>query len=275
MVCWVLLGGKSCSLSTSFYLGRSCSSTSRPTLVWPIAFATFTGFAAVSVAGVVRGSDSCGCLGPITVRPWVMLATDVAVMGLMAYARCQSNHGDRIPRRRISSVWVVAVVALIFGGALLGVGHSTIRANGLAQLGGNRVFVEPHDWLKRPWPLIPYIQGAGPLLIGDWTVILYRHGCTPCREALDRIALSTQAHTGLHPGVSMRELDDGGDTSGGRRLRNRLAFVALNKPDPDDMLWPAPPGLNLEVTEGDRWLIEVPVEIHLRTGIVTKISKLK
>lgn len=52
-----------------------------------ITLIAFAVFAALSLAKAWSGETSCGCLGPVTVNPWLMLGLDVAILAALAMCR--------------------------------------------------------------------------------------------------------------------------------------------------------------------------------------------
>lgn len=100
-------------------------------------------FAVVNVWNLSAGRDTCGCLGSITVSPWVMLTLDVVtVAALVCYLRARGvGFGVRVWQAGVVIGAVLAVVALdwVAGGreGLLATlsGRSVHLASGVIDIG--------------------------------------------------------------------------------------------------------------------------------------------
>jgi hypothetical protein len=77
-----------------------------PTLTWATALATFTIFAGVSARKAMLGSSSCGCFGPASVSPRVMVAIDLVTILLLLWAgpRTRTANTDRAARGRFERI---------------------------------------------------------------------------------------------------------------------------------------------------------------------------
>ena len=111
------------------------------------------------------------------------------------------------------------------------------------------VFVlEPERWIGKRFPLASEIEGVQPLLHGDWTIILFHHDCSTCREVVPKYLQATHEPN---------------------RASFRLAVVEIPPKAIRDLIdlsdLPAP-GMQLSLREGREWFAQTPVVVLLKDG---------
>jgi hypothetical protein len=146
----------------------------------------FVMLAGVSLIGTTRGIASCGCLGAVTVPPWVLLAFDVGAAIALLGGSLTSGR-SRIKR-------AVAIGAAGIGTFLAGLGVGAIvyphppaaaaATSPEAVAAAGDVAIDPDQLKGRPFVLIPFIQIDADLSRGEWKIILARPGCRLCERRL-------------------------------------------------------------------------------------------
>lgn len=200
------------------------------------AVGAFACFAAVNVAQLAAGSDSCGCFGPLTVHPAYTLGLDsIALAGLLAWhPRCIPAATIRSHPLRFAGVCGIAAAVAVGGAACLWIRETT---------GEEFVVVEPASWLGQRFPLLGDIDVREQLADGEWLVVLLRYDCEDCRRKL--------------PGFE----------SAARREGCRLALITV-PPSPAE---PARDGdwTRGRLDAGKTWVVRTPVAFRLSSGTVT------
>lgn len=111
----------------------------------------FAILAGVSFYLALIGQGSCGCLGPFTVKPWIIFSFDIAVIACCAIGsvrHVESSHEQRPEKVRQSAfrellragAGAVAILALVCGAGLAAFGDMT---EALVWLRGESISVEP------------------------------------------------------------------------------------------------------------------------------------
>ncbi|MEM6484903.1 MAG: MauE/DoxX family redox-associated membrane protein [Pseudomonadota bacterium] len=209
---------------------------------------TFTVFAAFAVYRIALGAESCGCFGSVKVSPWWTLALDLVVLAAMACVRIPCSSRRSSPKRDSLALAVYGLLALVFFAGSLNEEGTAARANSPLEKVAGLYLLEPDDWVGGAFPLTDFLspQPAG-ILEGNWTVILYHHDCSACRESMPKYA--ALAATGNTP-VAVVEVPPYGDDS--NLLSTNLIHTKLS--DDED------------------WFVQTPVEIQLSGGVVTAVS---
>jgi hypothetical protein len=117
------------------------------------------------------------------------------------------------------------------------------QADGLLASAGNLVILEPEKWVGRPLPIADVIDLD--LSQGDWTVLLHRHDCPDCQEAVPRYEKLAQ----LQP-VALIEVPPYGDF---HASTNDAARHGRLKSDRE-------------------WFVQTPVELRLQDGVVLAVK---
>ncbi len=209
---WFLIGVVEFELFLGLWLLLSCFAQ----LARHVTLACFTAFACFSRYLAFSGAASCGCFGKVPMSPWVALASDLAALAALSIwipgGEAPTNMSFRLRS------WILVASCCLVGvpGAFV-MDSQTSRA--LAADGdlvgdagfvgdGNLVVLEPEKWVGKRFPLLRHIDAAAPLAEGEWIIVLYRHDCPKCQEAMVEcrelaIDLAKQANS---PRIAMIEL---------------------------------------------------------------------
>ncbi len=158
----------------------------RPAVSVPAGGLLFVMLAGVSLIGMTRGIASCGCLGAVTMPPWVLLAFDVGAAIALLGGPLTSG------RSRIKRALAIGAAGIGTFLAGLGVGaivypHPTAAAAATsleAVAAAGDVAIDPDQLKGRPFVLIPFIRIDADLSRGEWKIILARPGCRLCERRL-------------------------------------------------------------------------------------------
>lgn len=176
---------------------------------------TFSVFACVSLFEAFSGVSNCGCFGVMQVNPWLTSILDIVIIGLAIWSR-KVNSNDRIFSVGKMGLGVLAwalVSALILGGISSGETKelSTLGAELVGADGRRTIVLEPEKWKNDELPLLPYIEPLEvreQLKTGEWTIVLYRRGCSKCHETIADLALKGTSRVVC---VEAPSIDNGGD----------------------------------------------------------------
>lgn len=208
-----------------------------------VAAVLFAGFAGYSLYLAVSGATSCGCFGELKVHPWWTFALDLAVlMGLIASVARGVAHVPMAPRARGKLASTTAYVAVATCSVAALAWYAVHRNAQAASAGGEIVLLEPTEWIGEPLPLAESIDAD--LSQGEWIVLLHRYDCPKCIEATphyERLAAV-----------------------------RRVALVEV----PPYCAGAAESGLalHLRLTDDREWLVQTPVEIQIKDGVVLDAS---
>ena len=131
------------------------------------------------------------------------------------------------------------IIALLFRYAT---GQRTVSARGLTT-SGNLVILEPEKWIGQKLPIAEFTDAD--LSNGEWTVVLHRHDCPACQEAIphfEQLALMGRR-------VALIEIPPYGYSPSG----GSACFCCRLKDDQE-------------------WFVETPVEIQLLDGVVQAVK---
>jgi hypothetical protein len=218
----------------------------------------FVGFAAYSLSLALHGSKSCGCFGDLKVDPWSTFAIDsIVALGLVVpiHSLAFLRSGTASPIRAQSQLWcatkrlgergvalatIVIISTLAYG---LHANHLEIFAGNILEMEKPVTILEPDKWIGKALPILDDIDITLPS--GDCTVVLHRHDCPACQEALPKY----ERLAALGKNVALIELPPYGPVpTTGACLSGHLA--------------------------GDRkWFVRTPVEIIVLDGIVKSVNQ--
>ncbi len=214
-----------------------------------------TGFACFAVFSfylALSGAESCGCFGPLKVSPWWTFSLDVVVVaGLIAewWREMPDNMGPSpslSPEYRGEGLWNVAGIcgaSLALFLVLVWQTRPVVHADGLLQTANGLTILEPTDWSGQPFPLKESIDVD--LSHSEWLVVLYRHDCHDCQEAVplyEKLARVKRVALVEVPPFAVEAETKGTACAVGRLAADR------------------------------EWFVQTPVEIRLRNGIVVAAS---
>ena len=217
-----------------------------------LAFGLFTCFALVALYKVVDGAASCGCFGKLEVDPWYTLGLDVAVICLLVFCRpaCMVN---ALKSKGQLLIGVVAVICyLIAGSAMVYTAHKyeprAVAENGLIFADENFVILEPENWEGKAFPLIPYIDIGELLETGSWLIVLYKHDCPHCLEAIPKYIQKAKEweHESSKPKIALIETEPSEDMIKNKAIK-KLYYGKL--------------------THQYEWFVQTPTVFHINNNI--------
>ena len=231
---------------SSFFSGIALVLRVEPRITIPAAGLFFVLLAGTSLLGTIRGVASCGCFGPLTVPPSVVLIVDLAAAGVLLW-RARNIGSFNRQRGRFLDASCVALFAfgMVIGSILYPrpsfTGDSS-SAESVAR--AKTVIINQGEPGNRPWSLLPYITIADDLSHGYWKVIMVRAGCHRCEEFLKSGACAP----------------DG---------RERVAVVVAG----DYEGWAVPnvcQAVAGHISKEKTWLFQAPITLRLTDGRVTR-----
>jgi hypothetical protein len=218
-----------------------------------VAVLLFAGFAAYSLNQAVSGAASCGCFGSLKIHPWRTFALDVIIVaGLLFSLRrwrikdeeaANAGSPSSLRRRKISAA-ILGASGLCIALLVRYANTRTASADDLLSATGGFVILEPKKWVGTPLPIADWIDLD--LSTGEWIVLLHRHDCPACQEALPRyeeLALRATAER-----VVIVEVPSYGESM----------------PHSDE--------IHARLSDRRDWFVQTPVEIRLSDGVVTSAS---
>ncbi len=217
------------------------------------ALVLFTIFAVYSLSLALGGAASCGCFGPVKVHPWWTFLVDVAVViGLLLSVWHHHREAREPEAARTLSAWFSqpALTAVILGASGISIvllaryaDSRVATADDLLSTAGGLVVLEPEAWIGKPLPIAESIDLD--LTQGPWTLLLHRHDCPDCQEAVPRYEQ--------------------------RALREQVALVEV-PPFGESHVSARGPAQRGRLTDEREWFVQTPVEIQLRDGLVTAVN---
>jgi hypothetical protein len=202
---------------------------------WWAAAGCFGFFAMVAGFKVLHGEADCGCFGVVRTPPWVSLSIDLTALACLAATyrgRVTAGPGRWAFVRRFPAAVGYALILLVVAKT----GVTLLFAGGSAH--EDMTFVDASQWVGRRFPLLESIDIGAELSVGEYVVVLHRHGCPLCEKTLSapwfRDAASRWCDWGR---IALIELPPYGDP--GKRGDSHFPLAGrLNAPEP--CLLPAP-----------------------------------
>jgi Methylamine utilisation protein MauE len=223
-----------------------------------VSLTSFSVFLGVSLARGLAGEVSCGCFGPVALRPWVAALVDLfALVHLCMWTPTQLEnavHGAR-PRAQTGLAALSLVTIALAAYPTIRPEPARLSENGEILGDGHVVVLEPRKWVGKRCPLLKHIDIGSRLAVGNWIVVLYRRGCHQCQQAIERYH-RWRDETGLEapewqmlflevpwPGEELSTMDRLPLGSFAARLTTRL-----------------------------HWSADLPIVLHLKNGYVDRIQ---
>lgn len=217
-----------------------------------LAAALFSMFAAYSFQLALYGEDSCGCFGPLRVHPWWTFQLDaVMLFGLLISIWWSPRHAEAelapsTVDRKYHRVAVAGIAILVILSVAVVVRHAVNHrtfGDQLLSTARSPVALEPNSWEGRSLPIAYAIDLD--LSQGKWIVLLHRHNCPDCHEAVLRYE-----ELAMHKRVALVEVPPYGKS-------DSIPTAAVYRAQ----------------LRGDReWFIQTPVELQLENGVVMSAS---
>jgi hypothetical protein len=117
---------------------------------------------------------------------------------------------------------------------------------------GEYVVLDPQAWIGKRFPLREHIDVGPRITRGIWLVLLYKHACPACQEAVSQYSELARAFAGRseYPSIALVECPPyGADNS-----------------DHDGRLW-----LKGHLSETKKWYVDGPVALLLDEGRVRNV----
>lgn len=232
---------------------------------------TFGAFSIAASVLAIKGKQSCGCFGGLSLDPWKVLAVDIVIVGCVLFfpacSRC-----SRASQAQLHRLFVAIIAAIILGGTLTTIiilkKRNALFTDGIvgATVGDEITVLRPETWTGKVFPLIDHIEfdlQQAELLRDRWVLILHHHDCSRCEEVLPKIEEWVLSDADAR--VAIIELPPYGSRSDSRaenevRLAGRFAVGRLRA----DRLWFARTPLMVAIQDG----LVVPLE-----GIPAELSQ--
>jgi hypothetical protein len=245
---------------------------------WAAALACFGLFTCVSVCKALAGYATCGCFGAVQIWPGWTAGMDLAIVLLLLRWRPSASsplppgegkgEGDNafVPHTRPTVA--VLVTWLVIGmpvAVMMGRYTETMLSDNGEIIGyGKSVILRPETWIGRKFPLLSFIKDYPErlrsderplherLVDGKWIVVLFRHDCQKCTDALPRYAELARrlSFEPRGPSVAMIEVPPyGKDRSLLLPLRK---FCAIGR-----------------LTQDKDWFVDTPMVHNISDSIVT------
>lgn len=214
-----------------------------------LALFTFVVFAGYSFFQVIGGAVSCGCFGPVKVHPSWTFLLDVGIVAGLSVSMLWRTQVEGVlvaPGLLNRRLLAGSIVAISLIGAMLLMRYAqtrTAQAEGLLTSAENLVILEPEKWVGKPLPIFNAINLD--LTQGEWIVVLHRHDCPDCQQAVPRYE-----RLALQRPVALVEVAPYGDFHGsttGAAHHGRL-------------------------TNNREWFVKTLVELQLQNGIVLAVK---
>jgi hypothetical protein len=211
--------------------------------VGAVFFVTLAGASAWLLAS---GAECCGCLGRLAVSPWFSFTFNLAAVCALALVP-KPPPGDEPSRPGVALA--LSCVFVFFGVLLPIVGwKEPIPASQGRGLGvpGELVLLDTETWPGRHLPVLDFIDIAGRLRKGGWTLIFHHRDCPKCEQLIADAASRPKADAS----IVLVEVPV-------------LASDSEGKVPP-----PRGPFLSGRLAAARRWVIETPKVIRIEDGVV-------
>ncbi len=219
--------------------------------VMRIALTVFAVFAGLSFYRAAIGAESCGCFGSVRVNPWVTFALDLGIVAALCVARPMGTPSSNWSAPRLATA--LGAYALVVVALLAWMHHpAQIAAAGSVGREGQLVILEPETWLGKPFPLVQYIDTDAELARGEWLIVLHRHDCAKCADAVPRYAMLANRYSSRpgRPTIALVEVPP----FGAQYLHEELGVFCGR------------------VRDDREWFVQTPLEIRLQDGVVQRAS---
>jgi hypothetical protein len=247
----------------------------------------FTTFAAYSLYSATRGAASCGCFGPLDIHPWWTFALDVAILlGLLLPSRLltpltprpdpvrdreRERASPSLAAPRYLASAIAALSALTTAFLVQYTSGKSAAAAGILTTTSGLVILEPEQWIGKVLPIRKFIDLD--LSDGNWIVLLHRHDCPACQEALpkyEHLARSLLSTPLLHSSstplrIALIEIPPYAPRPVPVRDRERNLDTDLDRPTNSA-------AHHGRLSADHEWFVETPTEITLQGGIVTAVN---
>jgi len=226
-----------------------------------LAMALFAGFACYSLFLAISGAASCGCFGSLEINPWWTFILDLIVFtGL--FAEYRTKRPGEIPQdaatENFSSKIGIASTAILSMAVAIGLAwhvapHPQSVSQESFQTVGDLIILEPENWVGKKFPLLEHIDLD--VSQGNWVLLLHHHDCPECQEALPK-----------YQNLAARLQE--------KASEERVILVETPPYNQANVEEPSmSPCLLGRLSDKREWFVQTPVEIRIREGRITGVSK--
>jgi hypothetical protein len=149
-------------------------------------------FAAVSLAKILNGNESCGCFGSFAVSPSLVLSYDVAIIACLALLRrhwWQHVHQRDSGTEKLGVLFLIPLAIGLLSALTVSAPVQLSSGERVVPSDGRTFVVRPVDWQGSPCPLLPFIEDQEvqrAVSVGNCAILLYAAQCMKCRKAQAR-----------------------------------------------------------------------------------------
>jgi hypothetical protein len=222
-----------------------------PQVQWSVSLVTFSAFLGASAQRVFQGSADCGCFGGLNFPPEYAATLDSAVIGLLFGTRRfvgGEQPSTNLPRAvmafSIGSVCICLLATVFFN-----MDSSHRDASKLRVLA-------PDEWLGKPFPLLPTVDGwSGPSL-QDGLFIFVRPNCSKCATVITALQ---QSGANPHADGTLDSL--------------KIVLVWLpgrNRRSAEKEIIPG--ASSVQLRPDLFWVCQTPAIVQVRSGVVSHVS---
>lgn len=217
---------------------------------WLLGLIAYGGFIGVTLYKALIGAESCGCFGTVHVNPWITLsAIDIPIFTLLAIFRSRGEKLLPPPWPNVLYFFAIAIPTFI----LLPTIEYILITNKPAMVSQAYEVIDVKSWASQQrFALLDYIDMKEQLQSGEWVLLMYHNDCPDCREKMPEYEEMYKDLKGNNINMAFIEMPSYG---GGEE-------VTLMKPGSE-----VPHGV---LNNTKKWLVETPVVVVLRDGIVIK-----
>lgn len=215
---------------------------------WLLGLLSFGGFIGVTLQKVIVGAESCGCFGTITVNPLITFSLiDIPLFLAFAIFRPKGEKLLPPPWPDVRHFLAVAIPTFILLPTIVYI----LVTNKPPMVSEKYEVLATEKWAGQQWPLLDQVDVGEQLQSGEWVLLMYHNDCPTCREAL--------------PGYEKMYDDLKGNNVD-------MAFIEMPPyEEGEKQLVPADSKVNRgQLSEAKQWLVETPVVVILRDGVVLK-----
>jgi hypothetical protein len=225
----------------------------RPQLTRWLSLGFFFVFLVVSSYKAISGEESCACLGEIKVNPWYSAMFNATAIGVLALWRPDVHKGFFVASLTSLTCLVFTFLIIVLGIKRIPL-NATIAEDGEIHGYGNRIAIEPTQWVEGRFPLLGHIDIGPTLSHGQWFVLIYRRNCKACLEYMPTFERLAE-HSSLFP------------------RSPQCAIVEVDSISPQESFLPT---IGNEILRGRlstawNWIVRTPLLIRLSDGKVLEI----
>lgn len=223
------------------------------------ALTCFLAFAGVSLYQGLSGQASCGCFGKIPVSPWYMFVFDVIALAALWFSRPGESWSPTLRSHPVRFATILGIWILAGAGAaraMMSFTPTMLTAEGSFSGESQIVVLEPETWKGERFPLLKHVESGEEFSRGSWTVLLYHHNCSVCKELIGEYHRQARASLGKSSAIriGMIEIPPYGDSS----LHSQAGGSTFRY---------------TRLSEAKEWFVKTPVVVQLEGGQVVSVTR--